>query len=64
MTEKDLNTAEAECKRFLARVALLRKRIKEDPNNWHYGSRLTGAVKRSSMDVSQAMVELRKTKWE
>lgn len=66
MTKKDLETAIAECERFLERAREL-KRFKPEP--YTVGShvfrtqpspKLTASVRRSSMDLSRALAELRK----
>jgi len=60
MTEKDIKNVKTEISRLLWKINALERRIKLEPNTWHYGNRHTGAVKRASMDVSEALIRLRK----
>jgi len=68
LNEKTLKEAKAECKRFLKKVEELENRAKKDKffREW-WGHGITGyhetaAVKRASMDLSQALVALRRGK--
>jgi hypothetical protein len=58
MNIENIQEAEQECKRFLKRCTEAKKRIKEDKYAL-YGSKETGALKRSSMDLTRVLVKLR-----
>lgn len=60
MNLKKVELAEREAKRFLEKVKELKKRAKIDIYAFH-GCKETGSVKRSSMDLSRSLSELRKT---
>ena len=60
MTKKTLKIAKREAKRFLERVLTFEDRIAEDKFVL-YGCAESGAVKRSSMDLTRALAELRKS---
>jgi hypothetical protein len=63
MTLDQLTQAEQEARRFLDRIAALRNRLATDKDMRDYfgivGFKETAAVKRASMDLSRALVELR-----
>ena len=59
MKAEKLRKAKAEAKRFLELVAPLEKRWAEDAWAKH-GCKESGAVGRSSLDLSRALAELRK----
>jgi len=48
-----------ELERFIKRLAALEKRAESDSYTFH-GCKETGALKRSSMDLSNVLVKLRK----
>lgn len=64
MTADDLLTARLECERFLRRTETVLSAVemarKNEPYPWPHGS--ISLVHRASMDVSEAMVRLRKQK--
>ena len=64
MTLDQLTQAEQEARRFLDRIAALRNRFATDKDMRRYfgivGFKETAAVKRASMDLSRALVELRR----
>lgn len=64
MTWKSIQSAEREAKRFLEKCKQLREGRSETEvlNDYHspWPSRRSGAVKRASMDLSQALVDLRR----
>lgn len=59
-----IEEAEAEARRFLDRVAALRERYAEDEQMQIYfyavGFKERAAMKRASMDLSRALVQLRR----
>lgn len=59
MTPERIAMAEEEAKRFLGRLRLYKAKLKED-NMAHCGCKESGALKRTSMDLSRALSELRK----
>lgn len=59
MKEENLNTAIAEAKRFLEKAKKLKTKAKKD-DWWYFGCKESGAVRRSSMDLTRALAELRK----
>ena len=59
MVEK-IDNAMAECRRFMLRADEWKKRIKADKYALISGTREGGAAKRASLDLSMALVELRK----
>jgi hypothetical protein len=61
MNLRKINTAEAEAKRFLEKVKAVKSRAKEERLIFLTGCRETGALRRASMDLSNALVELRKS---
>ena len=64
MTLDQLAQAEQEARRFLDRIAALRSRFATDKEMRDYFESVefkeTAAVKRASMDLSRALVELRR----
>jgi len=58
--EHKLKSVEVELKRFTKRVAELRKTPKTFGESW-YGCKQTAAVRRASMDLTNALAELRKS---
>ena len=64
MTLDQLTQAEQEVHRFLDRIGALRERLSTDEDMRKYfgivGFKETGAVRRASMDLSRALVELRR----
>jgi hypothetical protein len=64
MTLDQLTQAEQEAHRFLDKLGALRERLATDEDMRRYfgivGFKETGAVKRASMDLSRALVELRR----
>lgn len=60
MYDKKLKAAISEAERFLERAKELSK-TSVSSNGYFYGSKLTGAVKRSSMDLTRALADLRKS---
>ena len=64
MTLDELTQAEQEAVRFLNRIGALRERLATDEEMRQYfgivGFKETAAVKRASMDLSRALVELRR----
>ena len=63
----DLKIAIKECERFLERARLLAKMIKEDVNGSEYPisfPKESGSVRRSSMDLTRALADLRKSRWQ
>lgn len=62
MNRKTLDKAVGEAKRFLEKVEELGDREAcDDIHNVFYGCRETGAVKRASLDLTNALADLRKT---
>jgi hypothetical protein len=59
MTKENLDKAIFEAKRFLEKAIDVQRAYKLDAMIF-YGSKVTGAVKRSSMDLSRALTEIRK----
>jgi len=60
MNLRKLETAMAEAKRFLAKAKVLKDRMDGDTSYYWMGTKESGAVKRSSMDLTRALAELRK----
>ena len=64
MTLDQLTLAEQEAHRFLDKIGALHERLNTDPDMRDYfgivGFKETAAVKRASMDLSRALVELRR----
>lgn len=56
MTPDKLNAAIAEATRFLERAYALQK----EGGSTYYGSKESGAVRRSSMDLTRALSDLRR----
>lgn len=56
--EQNVIIAEAEARRFLARVKLWRE--KADKERMFVGCQYSAAVKRGSMDLSRSLTEVRK----
>jgi hypothetical protein len=64
MNIKTLEIAENEAKRFLEKCKELRDHREEYYHKKSYfasGTKFTGAVKRSSMDLSRALADIRKS---
>jgi hypothetical protein len=59
MKDEKIAAAEAEAKRFLKRVKEYKERIKADKYAI-YGSREGGALKRSSLDLSRSLADMRR----
>ena len=59
VTIEKLNKAVSEAKRFLKKADSAIKRIKSE-DEYFYCSKETGAVRRSSMDLSRELTELRR----
>jgi len=62
MTLETLNTAIAEARRFIVRAEAAKCRIQKD-EYWAMGCAETATAKRSSMDLTRALAELRKGGW-
>lgn len=65
MKVENILEAESEAKRFLKRVQEVKKLQpvpfkKNAPRIWFYPSKETGDLKRSSMDLTRSLTELRK----
>lgn len=60
MTVKQLIKAEDEARRFLATVHELMKKYPKSVEGSFWASKESGAVRRSSMDLTRALAELRK----
>jgi len=61
MNFSKLKIAEAEAKRFLERVKAYRASEEQyEPGFFHYGVKESGAVRRSSLDLTRALADLRK----
>ena len=56
---KKIDVAIFEAERFIARAKACKKKLKRD-NYSHQGCAESGAMKRSSMDLSRALVDLRR----
>lgn len=56
----DLEKALHECSRFTEKAELALKRLKNDKYASISGSKETGAAARASMDLSRALVEVRR----
>ena len=61
----NIHAAQAECKRFLARVAELEKALsrfadKDQETELGFGLPESGAVRRASMDLTRALAKMRK----
>lgn len=67
MKASNILEAEQEAKRFLKRVADLKKQqpnaFKDTANRRTDGSKETGAVKRASMDLTRSLSKLRNDIW-
>lgn len=59
MKGETLLKAKAEAARFLDYLKELEDRMEEDPSALDFGCRETGAVKRSSLDLSRVLADLR-----
>lgn len=59
VTIEKLDNAIEEARRFLIKAGKAKEQIKAIPGS-AYGCKETGAVKRSSMDLSEALIALRK----
>ena len=59
MSLEQLDKVMVEVKRFVERAKVVKKTAARDPNMF-YGCRETGDLKRASMDLSRALIELRK----
>ena len=59
MNVKTLKAAKEEAKKFLVKVRELEEQTGMNPFYIH-GSKLSGAVRRASMDLTRALSELRK----
>ena len=57
MTVTKIKAAIKEAKEFIERGNAV---IKESDNNWIWGTQATGALKRSSMELTRALAEMRK----
>ena len=64
MTKEDLTTAKHEANRFLNKIKELEKNATTNSHGMFDTSKYVSAVKRSSMDLSRALSELRKSKWD
>ena len=53
--------AKAEAERFLKKIDLMEKDMGPRTDGYLYGSKHTGAIKRSSMDLTRALADLRKS---
>ena len=60
MTLEDLEVVESEAKRFVNRLDSAKKRIKEDQFALISGSKETGAVKRSALDLKMELTRITK----
>ena len=58
MNERTLNEAISEAERFLKKASLLKEVISKKAL-WSYGCAENSAVKRSSMDLTRALADLR-----
>ena len=63
MRVADVIKAKEEAKRFLDAVYKLEKEGRVPSFRFYEGGKLTATVKRSSMDLSAALVDLRKSPW-
>jgi hypothetical protein len=59
MRAQTINKAEDEARRFLEKLQELKARVGEDHSALGFGCRETGAVKRASLDLSQALTDMR-----
>jgi len=59
VSAKKLEAVTEEVQRFMRTVKAAKERLKEDPMA-ECGSQETGAVRRASMDLTRALVQLRK----
>jgi hypothetical protein len=57
MTKTKINAAIKEAREFIKRAKVV---IKETENDWIWGSKNSGALRRSSMDLTRALAEMRK----
>jgi hypothetical protein len=62
MTEKTLDAAMAECKRFMDRARAFKKRIENDKCALVTGNKDGGAVRRASMDLTRALADMRRAR--
>lgn len=67
MNMKNIKNAEAEAKRFLARIAEYKTAVKNAKYVGHYGTEYTaatpkesGALRRSSLDLTRSLADMRK----
>ena len=65
MTRDDIELAEAECQRFLVRCkaakdAMTFRSFNNNVGFWDVDTRATAALKRSSMDLTRALVAIRR----
>lgn len=63
MTTEAIAAAEREAKRFLEAVKAAKKRIDEDRYALA-GSRETGALRRASLDLTRALADMRKPRFQ
>jgi len=63
MDKTKLDASIEEAKRFLKRAHTLKKKAGEDRYTF-FGCKETGAVKRSSMDLSRSLADLRRSRYE
>ena len=59
MNERTLNEAISEAERFLKKASLLKEVIVKDANWDFFGCKESAAVKRSSMDLTRVLADLR-----
>ena len=59
MKERTLNESISEAKRFLKKASLLKEAIAKDPYWGTCGCKESAAVKRSSMDLTRVLSDLR-----
>ena len=61
MNTKTLSAARAEAKRFLHALDEMQRAAQIEGNGYvTYGSKLSGAVRRASMDLTRALADLRR----
>jgi len=60
ITEYNILEVEDEIERFMDKLNILKKRIESDKSALKWGCKETASLKRASMDLSQALIELRK----
>ena len=61
VTLEKLNNSISEARRFIYKAELAIQRFKDEPYMMSNGCKETGAVRRASMDLSNALVEIRKS---